>query len=291
MSASTAKQSAIIPRISSTGTAPSAGSPTAETIDGFIKRHLKEAGSESFSAIKHTADRASQLGFSGCANLRYVEFLEALRSSPALSSAYAEKYPSCYFLPWAAIHAIRRALKLSLDTASNYAGAVPASQLPWIELFERSAEDDPCVSDYITMMDLGPGHQGFEDRIRFTLGEAAWRSGGVNVWSRREDKIGRYHTPQPGQQLLIRDANVIAPLLESYRDFRSQFFVLAPPDAFHTEKDFIIRAREMVREARRDTTPPPDPLVLKFCTGGALVVAAWGDEAELINEAAKEVTG
>jgi hypothetical protein len=223
--------------------------------------------------------------------LRYAEFLEALRSSPALSSGYAERYPSSYFLPWKAIHAIRRALKLSLDVASNYAGAVPASQLPWIELFERSENDDPLVGDYLAMMDLEPGNDLFQDRIRYTIGEVAWRSAGVNEWSRREDREGRYLTRHVGRDLLIHNVMLVRNLLESYRAFCQDFFVLAPPEAFHTAEDFITRARKLGEEIRRDTTPPPDPLVLKFCKGGALVVAAWGDEAAFINEAAKEVAG
>lgn len=32
-----------------------------------------------------------------------------------------------------------------------------------------------------------------------------------------------------------------------------------------------------------------DPLVIRFCFGGALVVAAWGDEAAALNEITREL--
>ena len=38
-----------------------------------------------------------------------------------------------------------------------------------------------------------------------------------------------------------------------------------------------------------DLAGPPDPLVIRFCHGGALVVAAWGDEAAALNEITQEL--
>jgi hypothetical protein len=33
---------------------------------------------------------------------------------------------------------------------------------------------------------------------------------------------------------------------------------------------------------------PDDPLVIKMCRGGCLVVAAWGDEAAYLNKAIRD---
>lgn len=37
------------------------------------------------------------------------------------------------------------------------------------------------------------------------------------------------------------------------------------------------------------TVAPDDPLVIRFCNQGALIVAAWGDEAAFLNKAVQEL--
>ncbi len=74
----------------------------------------------------------------------------------------------------------------------------------------------------------------------------------------------------------------------NFKLFINSFFVLAPKEAFSTQADFVSRFLSGFIEHKK-TDPPNDPLVIRFCQGGCLVVAAWGDEAAYLNKAVKEL--
>ena len=66
-------------------------------------------------------------------------------------------------------------------------------------------------------------------------------------------------------------ANINAAL----KQFAESWFVVAPPEDFNSTEDFFTRFQKMSKEAvQRMTTPPDDPLVIRFVRGGRLVVAA-----------------
>lgn len=249
-------------------------------IDDYIKRHFAEASSDAAVALKETARAAARHGFTGSANARYAAFLEAFTSSPALSAKYKEAYPSCMFLPWAAFHQVRKSLKLWCDLPENYAGAVPPEQLPWLDMFELADKDgaqfeDTCGLLEITeptrrtqlMMFLDPGFSpGF--------GEGEWADLEFRRMAILRNRELRTQMP------VIREA---------VAKFTRSFFVLAPPEAFSSTEDFIERFKNAAQAVSRLTTAPDDPLVIRFCRGGCLVVAAWGDEAAEMNKLTREL--
>jgi len=76
---------------------------------------------------------------------------------------------------------------------------------------------------------------------------------------------------------------------EVYRtDFIQNYYVVAPPTAFNSGCSWAHRAKSKIATTVIDeiieNIPPNDPLVIKPCKGGVLVVAAWGDEAGELNE-------
>lgn len=247
-----------------------------ETIAGFFKKHLSESSSPAGVSATETAKAVARHGFTGSANIRYATFLEAFRSQPQLSADYAERYPACQFLPWSAFHAIRTALKLACDLPEFYAGAVPPEQIPWMDVFELDEKDAPSCFDACDMMELKEKHRTLVEgmfglREDYTLNPDL---SGMNL-----TRMWEYASPS--------QANLLRKL---YRQFQKSFFVLAPPDAFTTkDNDFIHRFRTAVEALTKVTQAPNDPLVLKPCKGGCLVVAAWGDEGEYLNKAVREL--
>lgn len=267
--APTAEPAVITPKTSVTDTATGAAFGTAPTIKSFIEQQFAIVRSEDFSGIKHMAERLDQFGFKRSANLRYAGFLEAFQANPLLADHYAERYPNCFFLPWKAFHTVRRTLDLWCDLPEFYCGAVPGEQIPWLEAFslhpddapfvrfDRSVEDDlPWVDDdFLSALEFP---EATTRLLQYSLGGAV----GAHVrW--------------------------LSKLSQPLREFRREFFVVAPAQAFSTTEDWLERTRKMAMAAMEETSPPPDPLVIRFCRGGCLVVAAWGDEATELNELVK----
>ncbi len=274
MNAHTAPQSLIIPTISATASAGTASSTTPTRIDSFIKEKLKAAAADDFSGLSDSSNRAAQLGFKNAANVRYAGFLEAFRNSPALSARYAEIYPSCLFLPWRALHATIEALDLWVDLPEFYMGAIPGEQLPWLEAFEivDQLEDRPGYNDisHAIQQDLRAQHS-----LACIVEYGIYGS---------QEPMQRLTDPLPSFQ---RAAKLLAPYWEA---MRSSFFVVAPKEAFSTTEDWLARLKRLSDRVETElTTPPDDPLVIRFVRGGALVVAAWGDEAAVINQTVRSL--
>lgn len=280
---STRKTSAI-----DTATAVSSG--TTQRIDDFIKRMLGEAVSVDGSGIIDSSNRAAQLGFGNAANVRYSRFLEAFRSSPQLTEMYREKYPNSLFLPWSALHAVIKALNLWVDLPEFYAGAVPEEQLPWMEIFDMDSADHLLPID-------APGLTGEAVDTRF-CGLLA----GAAVYHRRgymdaeqmpfltyESRAGSLFVGTDTTDALQKNRRLRDALVDAWRQAESSFFVVAPAEAFTTQEDWLSRTRSMVKALYVEKVVPDDPLVIRFCHGGALVVAAWGDEAAALNEITKEL--
>ena len=256
--ANTVVQEATTQTTSATATVAHASSPTPKRIDSFIREQLRAAQSENFSGVRSTADRAAQLGFRSSANLRYAEFLEAFQATPHLSAEYADAYPNSCFLPWPAFHAVRKAMDLWCDLPENYVGAVPDEQLPWMEIFERDPGHEPNAIDFLSAIGVDPDSvQGVSFLKILDVIRAPWGRG-------RIFDLGHL-------------------VFQSFKDFQKSFFVVAPSEAFQTESDWIKRTRDLLDLNRKETIPPDDPLVGKFVRGGFLVVAAWGDEASILN--------
>lgn len=265
--APTAEPEAITQKTVATDTADGAVFGTHPTIKSFIDGQFAKLRSEDFSGIKRTAESAARHGFSKCANLRYAEFLEAFRENPRLASHYAARYPNCVFLPWKAFHLVRRTLDLWCDLPEHYCGAVPDEQMPWLDIFSLSPGDRVCRFD-----DYDPDPDA--------------------VWS--EDMMDLLEYPHERRSMLrfglerstISSRHKIQPFLKQFMD---SYFVVAPADAFDTKEDWIERFRRLIEDAYRPPNPPDDPLVIRFCKGGCLIVAAWGDEAQEINNLVKKL--
>lgn len=271
MNANTAPQSPTTQKTSDGATAPTASSGTPQRIDDFIKRKLSEAESDVSSGMSDSATRAAQLGFANCANARYSAFLDAFRSSPLLSKTYAENYPNSLFLPWPALHLVLKTLKLWVDLPLHYLGAVPPEQLPWMEIFELDPADRPRPSE---VQQILPG-MSYDAalRVEFILG-AGMPTG--------------YVSSKPWEATTA--GSTASSMWGYWNSALSSFFVVAPPEAFNTTEDWLSRFRKLAtKTTTTHTVPPDDPLVIRFCRGGCLVVAAWGNEASELNKLTQDL--
>lgn len=305
--------------MSSTATAAGATSSTDMRIDSYIAARFKEANSADFSTLKSSAEALRRHGFTSSANSRYAAFLEAFRSAPDLAASYAERYPSCCFLPWPALHSLMDTLQLWCDLPEHYTGAIPPEQLPWLDLFALDSADSVPVGQICDLARI----QDPKRRENLLLALMAY----TVSQNRRQINSAGYHpsqgpqeyesittidpTPYFGNDLTQRQVLALDQKFQSYveaenhharfaqpalwreqaavlhqavQSFHASFFVIAPPEAFRTTKDFPTRVRELSdRIETAPKIPPNDPLVVRFVRGGALVVAAWGDEAAELN--------
>lgn len=247
-----------------------------DRIDARIKKHFGVANSEEYTEVKKSADATIKHGFTKSANVKYAEFLDAFRSDPARTKDYSERYPQCTFLPWDAFHAIRKSMELWVDLPQNYLGAVPPEQTPWLDVFEFDDNDRVFAIDAISLLEMSAGSD---------------REGAFRVIIGGEDELRRMDMMRFGD--LRRNAAFMQghgmKISHYYTQFRDNFFVVAPPDAFGVKEDFISRFNKLVDEIEENKVPPNDPLVVRFCKGGCLVVAAWGDEAAQLNGIAQEL--
>lgn len=282
MNAHIVNQEAGTRKTASTDTAPPADSATPQRIDAYIKRLFGKVESADFSGIRSTANRAEALGFKRAANSRYAEFLEDMRGTPELVAHYAERYPASLFLPWKAFHHVIRALDLWCELPEFYTGSIPEEQLPWMEIFELDPDDRIEPGDLDGMI---PGTaERYSQIIQYAIRRqfnavqfcpsAPW-----DGWSFQE-----------AQRAIILSGRYSRPIRDLWGPARESFFVVAPPEAFSTTEDFLSRMRRLVTDiAEMDKVAPNDPLIVRMCRGGVLVVAAWGEEGAWLNDAIKEV--
>ena len=273
--ASTALPGVTIRKINDIATALSADSQQPLEIKPFIDGVFEVLASEASSSIKHSATSAVRHGFSASANSRFAAFLEDFRSNPRLVERYREDYPNCVFLPWKGIHRLLAVLDLWFEQPQHYVGAVPESQLPWMDLFEWADKDrdEPTVSDWQDL--ITPEHR----QDRSNGGE--YRRGFIQgCWGG--------HFPHEVQRNInyarIEYGEKIEATREGMKAFREGFFVLAPKEAFNTEDSFIKRMQDAAKPVVISTIAPNDPIVVRPCYGGCLCVAAWGDEAAELNK-------
>lgn len=272
MNAPTAPPYHTTPKTQNTSSAKTVESSTPLRIDDFIKQRLKEARSENGSGIIESATRVEALGFANSANVRYSEFLKLFQNSTQLTDHYQKDYPTSLFLPWAAFHALLKAMDLWVDLPQNYLGAVPSEQIPWMEIFELHGGDAAGNGDVEGMLPtIGEeGHKAFRHFAR--------------------------ETDNPGMDWGFEEyARVRSRYLDTFRVFwkeaKESFFVVAPKEAFSTKFDWLARFKTLYTKIEtEDKIPPNDPLVVRFCRGGVLVVAAWGDEAAFLNQAVRELS-
>ena len=271
--------------------------------------------------IKHTSSTLKNLGFSSCANVKYTDFLQSFEGRKSIVEKYAESYPSSIYLPWAALQKVVTSLKLRVDRADRYVGAVPEAQLPYLEMFELLDEDTPTHKDFVEALKI----RSYKDPENFleqyktttttsnsgyyaTVGEAT-----RELLHKPEDiikKIEMYHTYQDSTDLdmqyglrevlvrRFRNEKVLEEFITTVNDiykndFANNYYVVAPPTAFNSEQSWANRSLgkivTKVVDKIIETTPPPDPLVIKPCNEGVLVVAAWGDEASTLNKLVAEL--
>jgi hypothetical protein len=297
-SAPTATPSPTTQKTGSTATATTASSGTVRRIDDFIKQKLSLANSADGFGISDSATRAAQLGFANSANARYASYLEAFRDSPRLTEKYREKYPNSLFLPWRALHQVKGTLKLWIDLTDHYIGAVPAEQLPWLEIFEFDPVDSIAPVDAPGLVGDARKDQRFRDILTAV---AIMERDSYYGTPPQHDRLSYWENIDGADHYAeIHDADIVRGLRQN-REIRrllthgwiqakDQLFVVAPPDAFRTSEDWLERMRKIAdKVAYVHKTPPNDPLVIRFCHGGALVVAAWGDEAAALNDITREL--
>ena len=271
------------PETGNTTTAPGATFGGHPTISSYIAEQLKEAASDAASSAITTAETLSGLGFTASANIRYARFLEAYRSQTDLAEHYATQYPNCVFLPWKALHETLNALNLWVELPEHYLGAVPSGQLPYIEMFELEAKDTPGPDDWVPALGCGEhGRPDYRPQVKTLIGDALLGKEDSSMATVRLRRV---------RDALYENAGGRAAIERLRWDFCTSLFVVAPPEAFKTDKDWLTRAFEVTDKTTEEhKLPPNDPLVIRMVRGGCLVVAAWGDEAAHINEFVKQIS-
>jgi len=279
MNATTATQNHGPKETPLTATADGATSTTPQRIDSVIKQLFDRASSGDFSALKSSAIQARQHGFTSCANLRLSGFLEEFRATP-LREHYATEYPQCVFLTHAGLRGLMKALNLWCDLPQHYVGAIPPEQLPWLDVFSLDTGDAVPKLEIGELCDLSDFAL---DVVEYIESESDWTRSGFG-------RAIHYPNLRGVQYFKTNNSTDYANINAALKQFAESWFVVAPPEAFNSTEDFFTRFQKMSKEAvQRMTTPPDDPLVIRFVRGGCLVVAAWGEEAAIINAAAREV--
>lgn len=122
--------------------------PTDELdIKGFITKQLEYVKTDDYTQLKSGSESLKKFGFGNCANFRYTEFLDTFQGNFELTQKYQEEYPNSIFLPWEALHKTMEVLDLWFDHSTNYIGAVPTGQIPYIEMFDFNTEHNPKAVD------------------------------------------------------------------------------------------------------------------------------------------------
>lgn len=284
MNALIAPQYPTIPTTVSTATAAGATSAIPLRIDTFIKSKLEEAHSGNFSGLKSSAEAARSHGFTASANSRYVDFLEAMSAAPDQVSYYAEKYPACFFLPWKALNATLTALNLWCDLPKHYTGAIPAGQLPYLDIFSLDSNDTVTHVEMLQIINNGGLNVTFWRELLNQAANSTIRTSSPHD----QDWLFRSSITREeiGAKELFKSiqSEKRKVLIEAVKDFQNSWFVIAPPDAFNVSEDWRSRTRKLLIESEPKKQPPPnDPLVVRFVHNGCLVVAAWGEEASELN--------
>lgn len=283
MNALTAPPSATTPKTSATATAAGATSPTPLRIDTFIKQHLNAARSGDSSGLSATAAQARAHGFTSSANSRYAEFLAAFRAAPDQAAYYEENYPSCCFLPWAALHSVTQSLDLWVDLPQHYTGAIPPEQLPWLDMFSMQPSDLPSLPEIADFV--------YPASSPHLVGCRAWLDSKRGVFNPARDHFDRVtmdemRYAEHRDLFLAHTRDHKSTSLGAFiKEFGTSLFVAAPKDAFNTDQDWRERFHLLVQNTPvNDRTPPDDPIVFRCVKGGVLVIAAWGDEAAELNK-------
>tara|TARA_R110000744_G_scaffold113641_3_gene212767 strand:+ start:1050 stop:1940 length:891 start_codon:yes stop_codon:yes gene_type:complete len=281
-----------------------------DTIEQYVQNQSDRAIKQS-DLITHTK-RQEALGFTGTELSKRTKELGTLFSEPELQAKYAKKYPGCVFLPWSALHMIRINLNIGLDIAENYRGAIPAPQLKAMELFdmEKAKEDSPKVGEFIERLAssihldffkaCAPILKASNQLIDGEISEADFNQVYINHSENLKEKLEAIRKTLKGSFDVIlpldsrKAIDVIQATFEKIKAEHASacngFVVLAPFQSFTTGVvDLVERCKRIITQGAMNMgILKRDPLALKFVSGGALVVAAWGNEADELNRIAQE---
>jgi hypothetical protein len=280
---------------------------SADRIDSFINHYEVYGRSEGFHQETLMCNRLAAVGFKSSASIKLNDFHRKFVANPELREHYLAKYPTSRFIPMAGLLATISTMKLSIDLAEYYAGGVPDSQAKLITDFELKERDFPDTKGLYHLAGLAPiqfemdqeacekAHKKMIEDIKNTVDVNFGRIS-VTAFNRIMSENRDCFNGELDCRKLTNSVNKegwmkvhLKPFNKFFEQFRSEFFVVAPPTAFTKDKDFVKRFREQVDASTQKLPIPKDPLVLRFVPGGALIVASWGDEAEFINGVVNEL--
>jgi len=277
-----------------------------ETIAAFVERNVKEATSPSFLVDQENAKRAEKLGFTKTSDNRLAAYRSSFLEYPHLREKYEKDYPNSRFLPWAGFHAVRKALNLHTDTLNHYRGAVPPSQLGYMEAFELQPVHNVNKAEILCLMDCDSTGKGAAPRISDAAAEMSTYRARIRGVAKQNASVvisdfsfmyNGAEAAREREDYKRRRAEYEETMFESHSKrlesncttMQNQMFILAPNAAFDVKDDFIERCKKDGTSATQILPVPHDPLVVKFVQGGALVVASWGDEAAHLNEICRDL--
>lgn len=299
------------------------------TANDFLKSRVEDSRGDEGEALRIQAQHLNRLGFANSANVRLNSYLSDFRGTPELVKYYNEKYFPSVFLPYPALHRIINTLNLVINTPDQYLGSVPQSQVIGMNAFTFDEKDamHPIELVFLFTKDFFDGaHLGAVDRekmnkwdelerynpTRFAsyVVEASYQCYPNRWMDLVEDISARWWASQNTYRILGRMGHVMeTPVLHrvDYNELRDghkniawslanaflfQNLVVAPKNAFlggvslegRMHNDWIKKGPSPKR-----FTPDPDPLVIRAVHGGVLVIAAWGDEAQALNQINEEL--
>jgi hypothetical protein len=232
------------------------------------KTHLKKE-------ISDKGVRLKKAGFSNTREAidteRVIDEINKQTEVYNLVMHYQTNYPNNKFITGKQVESICNKYNLICGPTERYKGFVPEKNLKEIEGFNSSSEDDQSMQ--IKILSFEWEHS---EKTQIDAFKREYPDGIVG-----EENLNRPYS-------FGKDIDVITSAgtarINSYEQINKDgLFICAP------KKDFDLKGVKKFGTlfSTFTTKTYPDPVVLKPCKGGYLIVTAWGDEAsdpEVVNE-------
>ena len=209
------------------------------------------------------AERLKRVGFLNANEVKKWEQVVMTKELADRIRYYQQAYPLNKFITEEQVAMICKKYKLVCAPIERYKGFVPEIKLKQVEQFRIKKQDENIPMIRITSAwNVGSG----------------LRSVHANNIHR---KLGMKLIPANSSELYWQGSNLFSTrgqesYIEKYDLFENTKMQICAP-----KKDMDLKGLEKIGAIFQSFTSVtvPDPVVLKPCNGGYLIVAAWGDEA------------
>lgn len=215
------------------------------------------------------ADRLKRVGFVNVPEVKKLEEIKVTSDLATLVEHYSMKYPNNKFITESQVMAICKKYKLVCAPIESYTGFVPETKLEMIERFRIDKSDERVRLMRITQA-WGSGLSLFTK----TSGAKKLHNQLGSEWIPVDHKSISYNGGSPFAITNVPKYSGAYIDQVEYQD-NSATLICAP------KKDMKLAGLKKIGSlfTRITVVNVPDPVVLKPCKGGFLIVCAWGDEA------------